>query len=136
MPRLVDNRDAEIQIKEQGTLLEYHDYETITSTGSVNQDLTVPTGKKWLLKAVMWIKTSGTFTTKPTITLITSQAAPYAADGVYLILGSSGDTSQLLHMPQVMQLNEGDIVRTNTNTTAFTSSGDVKTRILVQEFDA
>ena len=136
MPTLTNNQDQEVSISQQGVLKEFHINATITSTGSINSDLTVPTGKTWLLKTIMWTKSSGTFTTKPTITLITSQTTPYTADGVYQIVGASGDTNQLLHLPSEIQMTAGDILRSNTNTTVWSASGEVRLRILAQELDA
>jgi len=131
MATLQPNSDAEVSIKEQGTLKIYVDILAITATGTASHNLRVPTGKKWNVKQILSEKQSGTFTI--------SSLGTYFVDEADQNILLDSDTTNPNNVE--LQVNNGTTlpqmwsIQQNIGVTAFTTTGNVKMAILVMESD-
>ena len=131
MATLTPNGDAEVQIAIAGRLKKYSTDQTVTAVTSYNIDTRVPTGKRWVFKAIKADKVSGTFT----VGTIRLYVLPDGANDVELY--SVGAATLLKgYGDQDITLDEGAIIRCRITVTAHTVDGIYRPQILVQEMDS
>ena len=116
MAQMYDNADAEVNITEQGNLVISNTPTTFTNVGgeTLVQKITVPTGKRWILKSIN--TTTNNFVGSHNLIAATIEVATKT---ISLVEGTSGNIS--LNYPQSLVLRPGDSVRFVIVTTAYTS---------------
>ena len=131
MPVLTDNRDPEVSIAEQGSPDFEIDTTEITATGAEDIVFTVPTGKKWLLKAARMLKLSGTFTVSNYQLIIRNSDS---SEEITAIDTGSSAMAELIGN-HTLTVPSGWKVICRYVISAHTSSGNVKSTVLYNETD-
>lgn len=128
MVTLHPNKDIETTIVQQGNLKISENVFTPESAGTDNIDFTVPSGKKWILKALVLQSVSfvGTFSNIRLQNIIDSNT---------IQIGYYEDKDYSLVLNNDLTFKEGDDIRFRISTSAYTS-GSLKCSILYLEIDA
>lgn len=128
MPDMYDIGDKEVAIAENGELKLTQTDTTPSGTGTTTTELTVPVGKKWLIKMIELTTTGFTGTVSRVFCEIRKSSYNM------LIIDSTTTTTEKLG-EQNITLSAGDILRCNWTLSAYTSGG-VRVRNLYVEMDA
>lgn len=126
---MYDNGDAEVSVKEQGNTAADLDTVSITGNGTFNIDRTVPTGKKWVLKAIDGQKSAGTYTVDNVLLYM-------VVDSTTVLVHESSSSSMRKVMENDITLKEGDIIRVSIVASGHSVTGNSYSRALYQEMDA
>jgi len=130
MAKLEDNRDVEVSIETKGTLKFKEQTDTPSGTGWFDMSITVPAGKKYIVKWLYADKASGATLTIDNINVI---IVPTGSVGVTISQNASSTATVQLE-PPIIELTEGDSIKISYNISAYTS-GDVRARLIYQEID-
>jgi len=118
-----------VQQIEQGNFIIQSEPTTFAGVGTSTIDITVPAGKKWILK--IQGTSVGTF-----IGTLTSTAIKIYYDAANIITAATGTTSTAVFVlyPQMITLNAGQKVRFEITNSAYTS-GQLNCNVGYQEVD-
>lgn len=126
MPTITPLQDQEVEVTEQGTIKFDEEVDTPAGIGVVTMDMTVPIGKKWLLKFAQL--TTSAF--NGTITAYNLRMVSGATNFTI-----KGETAAFSHeLIAQIPLSEGDKIRAEFNVTAYTS-GSLVFRTIYLESD-
>jgi len=132
MASLTPNGDQEVSISIQGKLHRELIDENITGTGNFTVNMTVPVGKRWVFKAVQLATSNGVYTINNLRVFVVADGGTTDVElhsvGVASLLKTFGE--------QDITLQTGDVVRFIITCSAWTSIGNYRCRILVQEMDS
>ena len=126
MATLTPNGDAEVVVSEQGNLKYGYTAANLGATGTVTREYTVPTGKKWTLKAIY--NSNGA-----TITRVLVYLSVPAVAGLHVLYDSTTVFDFNVVLPQPITIPEGWVV---TYQYSVGTDGNTVNSTLYQEFDA
>ena len=131
MTQLTPNRDTEVAIVQQGILSSEDVNIVINGTGTKVGQITVPAGKKWLIKNMSARAITGTYTiTKVSIvTTIDSNEiswieAPYVYPVTFVNIGEQG-----------IIFSAGQIINCYASVSGYTANGNYQVRLCYIELD-